>query len=119
MATLGEFYRQCGIPKPEPRCLTKKRQHKMDAKNERAAREITRKRDNGRCRIPNCHERATELHHIVARSQSRRKRWDTANLVWLCRDHHQLRHAGEIAIAGNADEEIIVTGNIDLLKFRL
>jgi 5-methylcytosine-specific restriction endonuclease McrA len=119
MATLGDYYRHAPIAKPEARCVTKKRQQKMDAKNERAAREITRKRDHGRCRIPNCHERATELHHIVARSQSKRRRWETSNLVWLCREHHQLRHAGEIQISGNADSEIIVTGDINKLRFRL
>jgi len=106
-------------PKPEPRCIAKRRKMKQDAKNERAAREITRKRDLGKCRIPGCIERATELHHIVPRSQSKRRRYDTGNLVWLCREHHQLRHAGVIRITGNADEEIIVTGDMDALKFRL
>jgi HNH endonuclease len=105
-------------PKPEPRCVVKRRREKVDAKNERAAREITRKRDKGRCRIPDCGERASELHHIVARSQSKRRRWDTANLVWLCRDHHRLRHAGVIHISGNADEEIVITGDINALRFR-
>ncbi len=114
-----DYYRTCAIPKPEPRCVTKLRRQKMDDKNERAAREITRKRDKGRCRIPGCSERGTELHHIVPRSQSRRKRNLTSNLVWLCTDHHRLRHAGVISIDGDADEEIIVTGDVDRLRFRL
>lgn len=99
--------------------MTKKRREKQDAKNERACREITRKRDLGKCRIPGCIDRAVHLHHIVYRSQSKRLRWATQNCVWLCLDHHRLEHAGEIAVSGNADDEIIVTGNIDLLKFRL
>lgn len=42
-----------------------------------------------------------------------------ANLVSLCHEHHQLRHAGVIHISGNADDEIIVTGDVDRLRFRL
>ncbi len=107
------------IVKPEPRCVTKKRREKVDARNERACREIVRKRDGGRCRIPNCNERGVEAHHIVYRSKSKARRWDPANLVSLCGDHHRLRHAGIIQIAGNADEEIIITGDVDRLRFRL
>jgi len=107
------------IAKPEPRCVTKKRRDKLDAKDERACREIVRARDKGRCRIPNCNERATEAHHIVYRSKSKARRWDPANLVSLCADHHRLRHAGVIHISGNADDEIIVTGDVDRLRFRL
>lgn len=52
-------------------------------------------------------------------SKSKRLRWDSRNLVSLCVDHHRLEHAGVISISGNADDEIIVTGDTDLLKFRL
>lgn len=107
------------IEKPEPRCVSKRRAEKQDARQERIARESTRQRDKGSCRIPGCTERATELHHIVARSQSKKKRWLTSNLVWLCHDHHRLRHANVIQISGNADEELIVTGDLNALKFRL
>lgn len=107
------------FPKHEPRAVTKKRREKQDAKDERAAREIVRVRDNGRCRIPNCHDRSTDVHHIVFRSRSRRLRWRTENLVSVCADHHRLVHAGVIHICGNADEEIIVTGDVDRLRFRL
>lgn len=107
------------IVKPEPRCVTKKRRDKVDARDERACREIVRKRDGGKCRIPGCIERSTEAHHIVYRSKSKARRWDPANLVSLCSDHHRLRHAGVIQISGNADDEIIVTGDVDRLRFRL
>jgi len=107
------------IPKPEPRCVTKKRAEKIDARDERACREIVRKRDHGKCRIPGCLERSTEAHHIVYRSKSKARRWDPANLVSLCQDHHRLQHAGIISIAGNADDEIVVTGDVDRLRFRL
>lgn len=117
--TLGDYYRHAPIPKPEPRCVAKKRRAKVDARDERACREIVRKRDGGKCRIPGCTERASEAHHITYRSKSKARRWDPANLVSLCKDHHDLRHAGVIHISGNADEEIIVTGDVDRLRFRL
>lgn len=113
------YYQDCPIPKPEAGCITKKRMAKMDAKNERACREITKKRDLGKCRVPGCIDRALHLHHIVYRSASSKRKWATSNCVWLCADHHKLEHAHEIRISGNADEEIIVTGNLDALKFRL
>lgn len=113
------YYQECGTPKPEPRCITKRRHDKLDAKAERACRKITRKRDLGKCRIPGCIDRAMHLHHIEYRSASSRRKWRTENCVWLCLDHHRLEHAHEIRISGNADQEIEVTGNIDALKFRL
>lgn len=116
---MDDYYRTCAIPKPEPRCVTKKRRDKLDAKDERAAREICRARDKGRCRIPNCNERAVHLHHIVYRSKSKRLRWLPSNLVSLCQEHHQLEHAHVIQISGDADGEIIVTGDVDRLRFRL
>lgn len=106
-------------PKPQIRAVDRKIALKKDAKAERAAREIVRKRDKGRCQVPGCSERAVHLHHIVYRSKSKARRWDPSNLTSLCVDHHQLEHAGEIQISGDADDEIIVTGNIDKLKFRL
>lgn len=117
--SLGDYYRSAAIPKPESRRLEKKRRDKLDARDERAAREIVRKRDGGRCRIPNCNERAVHVHHVVYRSKSKRLRWRTENLVSLCADHHSLVHDGTITISGNADDEIIVTGDVDRLKFRL
>ena len=113
------YYQDCAIPKPEPRVISKARKAKQDAKQERAAREITRKRDKGKCRIPGCRERAVHLHHIVYRSRSKARRFDPRNLVWLCAEHHRLQHAGVIHIAGNAEEELIITGDINALRFRL
>lgn len=112
-------YRGFAIPKPEPRAITKKRAEKLDQRNERACREIVRARDKGRCRIPNCNNRDCEMHHIIARSRSSRRKWDPANNCLLCRDHHRLRHAGVIHISGNADEELIITGDVNALRFRL
>lgn len=105
--------------KPELSLKAKKRREKIDAQNERAAREIVRKRDLGTCRIPGCRERGEHLHHIVFRSRSRGLRWNPKNLCLLCADHHALIHAGIITIAGNADDELIITGDVDRLRFRL
>ncbi len=113
------YYRECALPKPEIRAVTKLRREKEDSRDERTVRDVTRKRDLGKCRIPNCSERAAHLHHIVYRSKSKRLRWRSENLCWLCVDHHRLVHAGEIRISGNADVEIIIEGDIDALRFRL
>jgi len=114
------YYQDCPIPKPEIRAVTQKRKQKEEAKNERACREITRKRDLGKCRVPGCITRGPlHLHHITYRSASSRRKWATGNCVWLCTDHHRLEHAGEITITGDADQELEITGNLDLLKFRL
>lgn len=112
-------YSGFSIPKPEPRRVTKKRQQLLDARNERACREIVRGRDKGRCRIPNCHNRAEHVHHVVYRSHSKARRWDPRNVASLCADHHALVHAGVIQISGNADDELIITGDVDRLRFRL
>jgi 5-methylcytosine-specific restriction endonuclease McrA len=117
--TLGDYYRHAPLAKPEPRAVTKKRHAKEDARDERSVREFTRQRDLGKCRIPNCSERAAHLHHIVYRSKSKRLRWRSENLVWLCVDHHRLVHAQEIRISGNADVEIVVEGDVNKLRFRL
>lgn len=110
-----------GLPwaKPEPRIVTKKRKAKIDARDERACREIVRARDKGRCRVPNCNEREVDMHHVIYRSQSKRMQWRPENNCLLCRGHHQLLHAGVIHISGNADEELVITGDVDRLRFRL
>lgn len=105
--------------KPELSAKAKKRRDKQDQQNERAAREIVRKRDHGKCRIPGCKERSEHCHHIVFRSRSRGQRWNPANLCSLCVDHHTLVHKGIIKIEGSADEELIITGDVDRLRFRL
>lgn len=106
-------------PKPEPRCVTKKTREKEDQRDERAARIAVKARDKGRCRIPGCGSTSDHLHHIVYRSKSKRLRWHTGNLVSLCLDHHRLEHAGIITISGDADGEIIITGDVNRLRFRL
>ena len=113
-------YTNFAIPKGTPRVLEKARKKKLDAQAERICRAAVRSRDKGRCRIPNCNERAVvEMHHIVPRSRSSKSRWLTSNNILLCRGHHQLRHAGKINIAGDADGEIVITGDVDALRFRL
>ncbi len=117
--TLGDYYRHAPLAKPEPRCVTKTRKAKVDAQDERAARAAVKARDKGRCRIPNCNERAIHVHHIVFRSQSKRLRWRTENLLSLCGEHHQLAHSRIIEISGDADGEIVITGDTERLRFRL
>jgi 5-methylcytosine-specific restriction endonuclease McrA len=107
------------LSKGTPRCVTKRREEKEAARDERACREIVRRRDKGRCRVPNCNERDVEMHHVIPRSRSRRLKWAASNNCLLCKDHHDLRHAGVIQITGDANDELIITGDIDRLRFRL
>ena|SRR4026207_1209454 len=105
--------------KPEPRIVAKKLRQKHDAKDERECRAFVKMRDKGKCRIPGCKEYGAELHHIVPRSQSKKRRWLSGNCLLLCTDHHRLRHAGVIQITGDANGEIVITGDVNRLRFRL
>lgn len=117
--TLGEYYQQAPIPKPEPRCVSKRRDEKQDASDERECRRLVKRRDKHTCVVPNCREFGAHMHHIVYRSKSARLKWHTSNNCLLCQTHHELEHAHVIRISGNADEEVMVTGDIDRLRFRL
>lgn len=112
--------RGLGFHKPIPRVITRKRQEKLDAKAERECRRRVQQRDKGRCVVPGCITRGVmHMHHIVYRSQSKRLRWATANNCLLCQAHHRLEHASTIQISGNADEELIIAGDVHALRFRL
>jgi hypothetical protein len=116
---MGIDWSQFAIPKG-PLRVEEKRRKRLDAETlEREARAAVKSRDLGKCRIPGCKERATELHHIVYRSKSKRLMWATANLVSLCKGHHAMEHGGKITISGNADEEIFITGDTKALRFKL
>ena len=106
------------FPKPEPRVLTRKATKLTLAALERVCRKHVQRRDKGRCVVPGCKERGV-LHHIVFRSQSKAKQWLTSNCCLVCNSHHRLRHAGLIAISGNADDEVIITGDVKFLRFKL
>lgn len=107
-------------PKATPRVITRKVRAKQDAQAERDCRRIVRQRDHGRCVVPGCLARERcEMHHVVPRSQSKASRWLTSNNCLLCPAHHRLRHSGKISIGGNADLELIITGDLDALRFRL
>ena len=112
-------YSGFAIPKGEPRIVEKVRKQKLDAQSERACRAAVKARDKGRCRVPGCSNRDTEMHHVIPRSRSSRLKWHTGNNCLLCKAHHGLRHAGKIQVSGDADDELIITGDVDLLKFRI
>lgn len=110
------YYQRCPIPKPEIRAVTRKRRDLRDRQAERACRDVVKTRDRHRCVVPRCRQYGRHMHHIVYRSQSKRLRWATSNNCLLCTDHHRLEHAGEITIAGNADDALVITGETDLLQ---
>lgn len=111
----GEGSRAC--PKPEPRIYAKRATKLSLAQQERDCRIAVRRRDKGRCVVPGCKERSAHLHHIVYRSRG--GKWRSPNICSLCVAHHQLVHAGRIQISGNADEELIITGDRLDLEFKL
>ena len=55
-----------------------------------AIRRAARERDRGRCRFPGCESRRADLHHIVYWAHGGRT--GLANLISVCRWHHQLVH---------------------------
>jgi len=46
------------------------------------------KRDNGRCKWPDCKKRAKEVHHVVPYSTAPHLRTETSNGICLCKTHH-------------------------------
>ena len=116
---MGIDYNGLAFPKGQLRVERKRQKRLSDEEQEREARKAVRSRDGARCAVPGCREPGSELHHIVRRSRSRAKRWDVANLVYVCNVHHRLEHAGKITIARKDDGELIVTGERKYLEFRL
>lgn len=110
-------YSKLALPKGTPRVLDRIARKKDLAQQERLARAAVKRRDKGRCVVPGCKEASRHLHHIVYRSRG--GKWQSQNLASLCVRHHQLVHAGLIQIAGNADDELIITGDKKYLAFRL
>lgn len=107
------------VPKGQLRVEVKRDRKRDDQAAERLARAAVRRRDHGKCVVPGCKESAKHLHHITYRSRSRKRRWDTGNLCSLCPGHHGMVHAGRIAIAGDADVHLDITGDVEALKFKL
>lgn len=112
-------YSGFAIPKGSPRILEKKCAKLDAAAQERICRQEVKRRDKGHCVVPGCKNRDVEMHHVIPRSRSKRLKWATSNNCLLCPEHHNLRHAGLISITGNADEELIITGERKYLEFRL
>lgn len=119
---MGISYDGLAFPKAKDgdlRVERKRAKRLTDQEMEREARRAVRARDGFRCAVPGCRERGGHLHHIVYRSRSRRLRWATANLCFLCPGHHAMEHAGKITISGNADEHLTITGDKAALSFKL
>ena len=106
------------VPKGQKAIPEAKRARRLDRQQqERDCREIVRKRDKGKCRIPGCKERAEHLHHILYRSKG--GKWKPENITSLCPSHHHMVHLGKIRISGNANEELIIEGSREALSFKL
>ena len=93
------------VPKHRPRVLDRMEQKRALAAQERACRKAVKQRDKGRCVVPGCKKVSAHLHHLVFRSQG--GKWQTANIVSLCVEHHQFVHARLLTITGNADAKLV------------
>lgn len=103
--------------KPEPRMVDRIRYKRDLAAQERACRKAVKARDKGHCVVPFCKARSHHLHHITFRSQG--GKWRTGNVCSLCLFHHRALHAGKIRIVGDADQELIITGDRRYLQVTL
>ena len=116
---MGIDWSQFQFAKGALRVEEKREKRLEDESLEDKARKAVRLRDGARCSVPGCREAGVHLHHIVYRSRSKKLRWATSNLCYLCVAHHRLEHAGRIHISGNADDELVITGAKADLKFKL
>jgi 5-methylcytosine-specific restriction endonuclease McrA len=115
---MGIDYSRFAIPKGPLHVEVQRAKRLTEAQAERACRSAVRKRDRGRCVVPGCKEKATALHHVVYRSQSKALKFSPSNVCSLCRVHHALEHAGRITISGNADRRLRISGAPTDLRFR-
>jgi 5-methylcytosine-specific restriction endonuclease McrA len=105
------------FPKGQPRVVDRIQRKQELRAQERACRKAVKARDKGRCVVPGCKERSAHLHHIVYRSRG--GKWRSENVCSLCVTHHQMVHASMIRIEGNADSELVITGDVNKLRFKL
>ena len=98
--SLNKFYRSCAFPKSS-RVVERLEKKRAADRLERKVREAVDVRDNHRCFFPQCKVRASDKHHVAARSLG--GKWTTRNILSACRKHHDLFKAGLIRVTGNPD----------------
>lgn len=99
--SLDEFYRACAFPKSS-RVVERMEKQRGADREERKVREKVDARDNHQCFFPQCKVRASDKHHVEARSLG--GKWLTRNILSACRKHHDLFKAGLIQVTGNPDK---------------
>jgi hypothetical protein len=77
---MGIDYSRFAIPKGPLHVEVQRAKRLTEAQAERACRSAVRKRDRGRCVVPGCKEKATALHHVVYRSQSKALKFSPSNV---------------------------------------
>jgi hypothetical protein len=85
--------------KGQPRVLGKMLRERVADKAERECRAKVDARDGRQCFFPRCRIKASDKHHIVARSLG--GKWTTGNIASACRRHHDWFKAGLIRVEGN------------------
>jgi hypothetical protein len=99
--SLTAFYQGCAFPKGKPRIVAQLTKQRTASKEEQACRAKVDARDGRRCFWPGCKVRASDKHHIQARSLG--GKWLTRNILSACRKHHDYFKAGLITVTGNPD----------------
>lgn len=97
-----------------------RRQKRLDdAQAEKECRAEVWRLFGRKCVIPGCKEPGRHQHHVVFRSRSRALKFDPRNRRPVCTAHHELIHAGKIALSIAPDSELIVTGERRYIAFKL
>lgn len=97
------WYHGIAVPKGPPRIVTQLAKKAALAKEERRVRKLVDQRDHRRCFWPTCKRRASEKHHVIARSVRGKTVWRTDDLLSACNFHHSFFKAGLIQVLGNPD----------------
>jgi 5-methylcytosine-specific restriction endonuclease McrA len=107
------------FPKGKLRVEVKREKRLTGEEQERQCRERVWQLYGRKCGVTGCKEKATEQHHIIHRSQSKRLKYEPTNRTPLCKAHHDLEHGGKRTIhPRTADGELIVTGERRYLAFK-
>ena len=115
---MGIDYGQFKFGKPEPRALARRTKRLTEAEKERQCRAEATRLYGRTCAVPGCREPG-EQHHVRYRSRARLLKYEPRNRRPFCRGHHQLIHAGKIHVEIDERDELIITGDAAILRFKL
>lgn len=93
-----------------PLHVTRRHRKAEDRAAERRCYEAVDRRDGKRCQVPGCRQCLQEHNHIVPRSTATKAiKHTTANVIGMCRTHHQWITDGLLSVEGNANRRLTWT----------